>query len=90
MIYTKQELTDLLKTKVITVKFTKTDGSIRTMKCTLKDDYITVPSKTSTISTKAVNDKMVTVWDIDKDSFRSFYVDSIISVDDSGFFEVAP
>jgi hypothetical protein len=86
---TKQELTDLLTSKVITIKFTKKNGDIRTMQCTLKSEYITptVSNKPSKISSTS-NDDRVTVWDIKKSSFRSFYIDSILEVDDSGFFEI--
>ena len=83
MIYTKEELTNILKTKVISIKFTKSDGSIRDMKCTLLAEHIKPPidnSKESRIYTKSLNEDRLVVWDIEKENFRSFNISSIIEV----------
>ena len=83
-----ERLQNLLKTKVLTVKFRKTDGSERVMKCTLRPDILDrdVPArtKTETKSDSGRNDKanpnVLIVWEIDKKQWRSFRVSSVFEV----------
>ena len=77
---TKREaLVESLKINVMRVVFTKKDGEERIMTCTLSD-YIT-PETTwrEEIDTtkRKVNEEVLAVWDIDKDAWRSFRLDSI-------------
>ena len=74
---TKQKLKELLKKKVIKVTFKKKDGSERVMKCTLQEDIVPIYEK-KTERVKKVNDEVLAVWDLEKDSFRSFKLDSLI------------
>jgi hypothetical protein len=74
---TKTNLKDLLKKNIVIVNFTKTDGSKRTMKCTLKEDVVK-PHVKKTEKSKTPNENILSVWDVEKDAFRSFRVDSII------------
>jgi hypothetical protein len=73
----KQKLTELLKRKVVSVKFKKKDGSERLMKCTLLSDIVPVYEK-KTQRIKPENEDTLTVWDLEKEAFRSFKVNSII------------
>ena len=75
---TKQLLKELLQKKVVEIKFKKKDGSERLMKCTLLSDIVPVYEK-KTDRKKKENEDTLAVWDIEKDSFRSFKVDSVIS-----------
>ena len=75
---TKQLLKELLQKKVVEIKFKKKDGSERLMKCTLLSDIVPVYEKKTDRKKKESEDTLA-VWDIEKDSFRSFKVDSIIS-----------
>jgi hypothetical protein len=75
---TKQLLKELLQKKVVQIKFKKKDGSERLMKCTLLSDIVPVYEK-KTDRKKKENEDTLAVWDIEKDSFRSFKLDSIIS-----------
>lgn len=59
----------------VCVKFTKTDGTLRTMRCTLKDVPEYVP-KTDRAPRKK-NDEVMAVFDLDENSWRSFRIDSI-------------
>ena len=73
----KQEFLDLLKFNILEVKFKKVStGEIRTMKCTLQESVIKdlniVPGQLS------ANDEVVRVYDLDKNDWRSFRIDSII------------
>ena len=66
-------LRDLLKDNIMEVTFTKKDGSERVMICTLIEEYL--PS-TSGSSTDYAG--LVTVYDLEKQSWRSFREDSVI------------
>jgi hypothetical protein len=69
----------MLQSGIVNVKFTKTDGSERDMKCTLME-HIVRPHEKKTDREKKINDNILSVWDVEKDSWRSFRYDSIISI----------
>jgi hypothetical protein len=73
----KDTLKDLLKRKVVQITFKKKDGTERVMKCTLQEDLVPIYEK-KTERVKKQNDETLAVWDLEKDSFRSFKVDSVI------------
>jgi len=75
----KSNLMNMLHGGIISVKFTKKDGSERTMRCTLNEAYIK-PYEKKTDKEKTVNDNSVSVWDIENDSWRSFRLDSILEI----------
>lgn len=68
---------DLLKRKIVQIKFKKKDGTERVMKCTLREDVVPVYEK-KTERVKKTNDGVLAVWDLEKDSFRSFKLESLI------------
>lgn len=77
---TKDELKKLLQNTVVTVNFKKKDDTKRKMVCTLNEEYLPEiqtsneqPKKTKTESTDAI-----AVWDLEKQAWRSFRLDSII------------
>ncbi len=60
----------------VTVVFEKKDGTLREMRCTLKD----VPQyerKTESETPRKKNDEVMSVYDMDKSEWRSFRIDSI-------------
>lgn len=65
------------------VTFTKVDGSIRTMPCTLRTDSIPQESfsviKENT-KPKRDNPETISVWCLDKQSWRSFRIENVISI----------
>jgi hypothetical protein len=69
-------LISLLEERSVEIVFTKKDGTERTMKCTLMEDYLpeTVGSE------KAKNDEALAVYDLEKEGWRSFRWDSIKQV----------
>ena len=75
----KDTLIDFLKTSVVSVKFKEVDGSERTMRCTLQENYIQ-PYENKTERTRPDNDNLLSVWDLDNNSWRSFRIDSVIDV----------
>jgi len=73
----KQELKDLLKKKIVSVTFLKTDKTERKMLCTLKEEILPVVESKEPKRTKKDNDNVLAVWDLEKEAFRSFRVDSV-------------
>lgn len=69
------ELRELLRINIVTVTFTKKDGSTREMLCTTMPEYIPPVSGNS-----APSEALVTVWDLENAGWRSFKFDSIQSV----------
>lgn len=63
----------------VTIGFTKTNGESRTMHCTLHKDIV-VPYEKKTDRARETNDDVLAVWDLEKDAWRSFRLDSITSV----------
>jgi len=84
---TKEQLLESLQDGIVTVTFTKVNGEQRTMPCTLREDII--PAKPpvtegADAKTKKKNDNVISAWCIDKNAWRSFRFDSIISLQFDG------
>ena len=73
-----KRLKNLLAQGRAIVKFTKLDGTVREMDCTLNENYIPKESN-ETKRVKAKNDEVLAVYDVVKAGWRSFRLDSIIS-----------
>jgi WYL_2, Sm-like SH3 beta-barrel fold len=77
----KYELKEVLSNGVATVTFEKVDGTERTMKCTLLNEYLPPHTETTDESEpRKQNDNIIAVWDIEKNDWRSFRVDSVKSL----------
>jgi hypothetical protein len=74
---TKSALEKLLKSKIVEIKFNKKDGSNRTMLCSLKSEFLPKKEITEIKKSKKEHNNVLSVWDLEKDSFRSFRIDSI-------------
>ena len=80
----REEIISKLKDNVMLVSFKKKDGTYRNMKCTLQENIIPKATKEDPLSQKkirALNEEVIPVWDIDKESWRSFRIDSILAYD---------
>ena len=73
---TREELSLVLKDKIIEVEFTKKDGTNRILQCTLIPSYLPPPSETS--SGRAACSAVMSVWGIKENAWRSFRLDSVI------------
>ena len=72
------ELKQKLQEGVVTVEFTKVNGELRTMPCTLNEVFI--PQEQAPKGTgKRHSEDTLSVWCTDKSAWRSFRVDSVIS-----------
>ena len=67
-------LRDELRNNILTVTFTKVNGEERVMNCTLISSYLPETKGGSS------SDKVITVWDTDKNAWRAFRPTSVKSV----------
>lgn len=77
----KENLLEKLRTNEATVKFTKADGTERTMRCTLVESKIPADKrpKSTEAQTSSTVGSAVRVFDLDKGEWRSFRLMSLIS-----------
>ena len=78
----KVELKEHLSRCVAEITFNKVDGSVRKMHCTLMADHIpqVVSEEQVAHVPRVQNDEVMAVWDLDKQDWRSFRLDSITNV----------
>jgi len=72
-------LTSHLKLGPVDVTFTKKDGTERTMKCTLMEELM-LPYDKKTDRVREESKETLAVYDLEKESWRSFRLDSITDV----------
>jgi hypothetical protein len=87
---TREQLFELLHTGECVVEFTKVNGEVRSMPCTLKESLIPPqPVKVHITNTdnpidfpkvKKENPATMSVWCTDKQAWRSFRVSNVTSV----------
>lgn len=82
MVFTKENLIDMLRNNVVTVTFTKLDGSERIMKCTLLGEYVPTPTsnRQMLLQENKGTDNNISVWDTETQGWRSFRVSSVKSI----------
>jgi hypothetical protein len=71
-----------LQAGTCTVKFTKKNGELRVMRATMNSAEIPEDKKPSgnESSVSRTNPSLIKAFDVEKRAWRSFYVDSVISV----------
>lgn len=74
----REEIKKQLKENILRITFEKKDGTTRVMLATLLKEYIEPILKQNTEHRKQ-NPDVCCVFDIEKDAFRSFRWDSLIS-----------
>lgn len=72
----RDELLEILKKRIIEVRFEKMNGEERVMHCTLREDHL--PIQTETKKPHKPNLNVVSAYDIDAKGWRSFRVDRVI------------
>ena len=85
-IITREQLFELLHTGECIVEFTKVNGEIRSMPCTLKAEFIpdptpapNFPDPQDPLKVKKENPEVMSVWCLDKKEWRSFRIANVIS-----------
>ena len=74
----RDELIEVLSKSICDIEFVKVDGSIRKMTCTLLEEMI--PMKNEASKPHAINTDTVKVFDLEKEGWRSFRIDSLKSI----------
>ena len=77
-------LKENLKQGMVVVKFTKKDGTERTMSCTLKPELLPTVAVTESVDgnkSRRVNESVMAVYDLDIGEWRSFTVSQILSAE---------
>lgn len=84
--YIRHQLQELLRSEITTVTFTKSDGTLRNMKCTLNYAYIPEdkqPKKSLTndnLAESAPQINTLRVFDLEKKEWRSFRYDRLKTI----------
>ena len=76
--YTTSELRDLLRKDILLVVFTKADGTVREMLCTLRADLLPEyegPKRRGNDHPDAIH-----VWDLEKEAWRAFKTSTVLEV----------
>ena len=76
---TYQEILTLLQNNDCEVTFTKVDGSMRVMPCTLRAEALP-PKLTESKHPRAVNETLISAYCLDKKEWRSFKVANVTNV----------
>ena len=74
---TRDEIILMLEQGICTVTFTKVNGDLRHMPCTLKADLL---PETKSEKKKKVNHDNLSVWCTDKKEWRSFKISNVLDV----------
>jgi hypothetical protein len=79
----KDWLRGILHEQPVTLTFTKKDGTIRVMRCTLNESVVPqVVSESDTAKTpRKVTEDAQSVWDIEAQGWRSFRWDSLTGIE---------
>jgi len=78
-----ESLMDTLKKNILEVTFTKVNGETRVMPCTLATNLLPVteqPKVSETNADYSVNKSVIRAFAIDKQAWRSFRVENVLSV----------
>ena len=83
LLWSKDELKNMLEGDVLTITFDKIDGNERVMKCTLLAEYLPVKDTAKLLveqNNRKENSDTLSVWDTEVNGWRSFRVDSVRKV----------
>lgn len=69
-----------LRENVLEVSFVKKNGETRVMRCTLNAQHLPEQTQEQATRAKQFNPEVVNVFDLDKQDWRSFRIDSIVNV----------
>ena len=75
-----QTIKDALHNGVVVVSFTKANGELREMRCTLRADMVPQTPVVEGKEPKKENSEVQAAWDIEKQAWRSFRFDSVNTI----------
>jgi hypothetical protein len=77
---TYREIIDLLHEHDCEVTFTKVDGTVRVMPCTLREAAMPQRDAVKFHETRVVNEKVISAFCLDKNEWRSFRVENVTNI----------
>lgn len=79
---TRDEIVTMLQNGICQVTFTKVNGELRQMPCTLKSDLLPVATvkESREDKTRKINTDNLSVWCTDKNEWRSFKIANVQEV----------
>lgn len=80
----KEFLLSELHAGPVKLKFRKADGELREMTCTLNESYLPERQEDNLKQTRKENPDVQSVWDLEKEAWRSFRWDRLVIEDDHG------
>ena len=75
-----KSLLENLQEHICIVSFTKINGEMRKMRCTLRNDILPKVEPKENAKSRKVNESVLSVWDVEKNDWRAFRLDSVTSV----------
>lgn len=81
--YTRDNIIEQLVNNEVVVTFNKLNGDERVMTCTLQKDKLPLATKSDPLTQKKVreiNEKVVSVWDLNAEGWRSFRVENVTDI----------
>ena len=75
-----QEILELLYKHDCEVTFTKVDGSVRVMPCTLREEAMPQRDVNKFHETRVVNENVISAFCLDKNEWRSFRVANVTDI----------
>jgi hypothetical protein len=75
-----QEILELLYKHDCEVTFTKVDGSVRVMPCTLREEAMPQRDVNKFHETQTVNENVISAFCLDKNEWRSFRVANVTDI----------
>jgi len=75
-----QEILELLYKNDCEVTFTKIDGTVRIMPCTLREAAMPQRDAAKFHETRVVNEKVISAFCLDKNEWRSFRVENVTNI----------
>jgi hypothetical protein len=75
-----QEILELLYKNDCEVTFTKVDGGVRVMPCTLREEAMPQRDVEKFHQTRTVNEKVISAFCLDKNEWRSFRVANVTDI----------
>ena len=81
IMFTLEQIKQLVKNEAVITFTKKSDGSTRTMKCTTDLEKIDSQFHPIQSQARAVNVNQVRVFDLEKNAWRSFDINTVISAE---------
>ena len=76
----KEWVKSVLKGSIVTLTFTKKDGTERVMKATLKEEFLPADTEGWISKNRKHNEDALAVWDTESQGWRAFRWDSLKNV----------